>query len=119
MSSRLAGISFVAAALVVAAVVSTRSAGSQSSGSAQGEAAANPLFTASALPFQAPPFDKIKDRDFAPAFEEGMKRQLSEIAQIADNPAPPAFDNTLIALEKSGDMLTRVNLAFNTLAGAN
>jgi peptidyl-dipeptidase Dcp len=79
----------------------------------------NPLFTASTLPFQAPPFDRIKDSDFRPALEEGMKQQLAEVQAIADNPAPPTFENTCVALEKSGQMLTRVNLIFNGLTGAN
>ena len=62
----------------------------------------NPLLSPSPLPFGAPPFDKIKDADFEPAFEEGMRQQLAEIEAIANNPAPPTFDNTLVALEKSG-----------------
>ena len=79
----------------------------------------NPFFTPSTLPFQAPPFDKIKDSDFKPAIEEGMKQQLAEIKKIADNPAPPTFENTLVALEKSGQLLTRVSLVFNAVTGAN
>jgi peptidyl-dipeptidase Dcp len=79
----------------------------------------NPLFKASALPFQAPPFDKFTDADFQPAIEEGMRRHLAEIRQIADNPAPPSFKNTLVALEKSGQMLARANSVFGALAGAN
>jgi peptidyl-dipeptidase Dcp len=80
---------------------------------------ANPLMSPSPLPFGAPPFDKITDADFKPAFEAGMKAQMSEIAAIADNPAPPTFENTLVALEKSGQLLTRVQLVFNGLTGAN
>ena len=79
----------------------------------------NPFFTASNLPFQAPQFDKIKDSDFKPAFEEGMKQQLGEIEQIADNPEPATFENTLVALEKSGQLLRRVKLTFNALTSAN
>ncbi|MDE2195611.1 MAG: peptidyl-dipeptidase Dcp [Gammaproteobacteria bacterium] len=94
-----------------------------SSLSAASESAAmnrtNPLLTPSALPFLAPPFDKIKDSDFQPALEAGMKRQLAEVEKIANNPAPPTFRNTLVALEKSGQMLTRVNQVFNVLTGAN
>lgn len=81
--------------------------------------ASNPFFTASGLPYQAPPFDKIKDADFKPALEEGMKRQLAEILKIANNPAPPTFKNTLVEMEKSGQLLTRVNNVFNLLTGAN
>lgn len=79
----------------------------------------NPFFAPSTLPFQAPPFDKIKDSDFQPAFEAGMKQQLAEVNKIANNTAPPTFQNTLVALEKSGQLLTRVNQAFNVLTGAN
>jgi len=79
----------------------------------------NPLLTPSKLPFQAPPFDKIEDADFKPAFEAGMKQQIEEIDAIAHDPAPPTFANTLVALEKSGQLLTRVNLIFNSLSGAN
>ncbi|HVC37244.1 MAG TPA: dipeptidyl carboxypeptidase II, partial [Gammaproteobacteria bacterium] len=79
----------------------------------------NPLLTPSTLPFHAPPFDKIKDSDFQPAFEEGMQRQLAEVDKIANNPAPATFENTLVALEKSGELLTRVSQVFNGLTGAN
>ncbi len=79
----------------------------------------NPFLEASTLPFQAPAFDKIKDSDFAPAIEEGMKQQQDEIQKIADNADAPTFENTLTALEKSGQLLTRVNRVFNLLTGAN
>ena len=79
----------------------------------------NPFLTPSKLPFQAPPFDKIKDSDYKPAIEAGMKRQLEEINKIADNPSAPTFVNTLVALEKSGQLLTRVTLVFNAVTSAN
>lgn len=79
----------------------------------------NPFLTESSLPYQAPPFDKIKDSDFSPALEEGMKEQQQEILQIANNPAAPTFENTLVAMEKSGQLLTRVNNVFSLLTGAN
>jgi len=79
----------------------------------------NPLLTPSPLPFQAPPWDKIKDSDFAPAFDEAIKQHDVEIAAIANDQAAPTFDNVLVALEKSGLALTRVQLAFNTISGAN
>lgn len=81
--------------------------------------ASNPLMHESTLPFHVPDFTKIKDSDFAPAFEEGMKEQLAEIEKIAENPEAPTFENTLVALEKSGRLLSRVNGVFNMLAGAN
>ncbi len=75
--------------------------------------------TESSLPFHAPDFSKIKDADFAPAFEQAMKVHSAEVQAIVDNPAPPTFDNTIVALEKSGRMLTRVSYVFYALTGAN
>lgn len=79
----------------------------------------NPFFTQSDLPFQAPHFDKIKDSDYQPAIEEGMKQQLAEIDRIADNTEEPTFENTLVAMEKSGQLLSRVMMVFNSVASAN
>jgi peptidyl-dipeptidase Dcp len=79
----------------------------------------NPLLVPSPLPFQAPPFDTIRPADFQPALEEGMRQHLSEANAIADDPAPPTFENTLVALERSGKTLTRVQMVFNALTGAN
>ena len=80
---------------------------------------ANPFYVPSGLPFQAPPFDKIQDGDYQPAIEAGMAQQLAEIRAIADNPEPPSFENTVIALEKSGRLLDRVNSAFDAVTSAN
>src|SRR3546814_13510974 len=71
-------------------------------------AAENPLLTASTLPFQAPPFDKIEDADFLPAFEEDMKQHLAEVRKTADNPEPATLDNTIVAIEQRGEPLGRV-----------
>jgi peptidyl-dipeptidase Dcp len=79
----------------------------------------NPFFQKSPLQDQAPPFDKIKDADYAPAIEEGMKRQIAEIDAIANDPAPPTFANTLEAMERSGQLLTRVAKVFFNLAQSN
>lgn len=79
----------------------------------------NPFMTESTLPFMAPDFSKIKNSDFAPAFEEGLRQHLEEIEQIANSKEAPTFENTLVALEKSGQLLRRVNGVFNMLAGAN
>jgi peptidyl-dipeptidase Dcp len=74
---------------------------------------------ASPLPFHAPDFRKIRDGDFEPAMEEGMKQQRAEVAAIAANPAAPTFDNTIVALERSGQMLDRVSDVFSDLTQAN
>ncbi|HEX5314300.1 MAG TPA: M3 family metallopeptidase, partial [Gammaproteobacteria bacterium] len=80
---------------------------------------ANPLLRPSPLPFQAPPFDKIKDGDFQPAIEEGMRQQLAEVEAIANNPAAPTFQNTIVAMEKTGDLLNRAEMVFGLLTSAN
>ena len=79
----------------------------------------NPFLAPSTLPFQAPPFDKITDADYQPAIEEGMRRQLAEVDAIANDPAAPTFENTYVALEKTGALLTRVMAVFNGVSGAN
>jgi peptidyl-dipeptidase Dcp len=79
----------------------------------------NPFYAPSALPFQAPPFDRIKDEDFQPAIEAGMAQQQAEIKTIANNPDPPTFDNTVVAMEKSGQLLERVMAVFSGVTGAN
>ena len=79
----------------------------------------NPFYAASPLPLQAPPFDKIKDSDYQPALEAGMAQQREEVRVIAENPDPPTFENTLVALEKSGQLFYRVALVFNAITGAN
>ena len=73
----------------------------------------------STLPFHAPDFSRIKDSDFQPAIEQGIAIQLAEVAAIANNPEAPTFANTIVALERSGQMLDRVNSVFNALTGAN
>ncbi len=79
----------------------------------------NPFYAPSTLPFHAPPFNKIKDSDYQPAIDAGIARQLAQINAIADNSAPPTFDNTLVALEKSGQLLDRAMQVFNCVTGAN
>ena len=79
----------------------------------------NPFYEPSTLPFHAPPFDKIKDEDYRPAIEAGMAREIVEIQTIADNPAPPTFENTLVAMEKTGQLLKRASAAFGAVSEAN
>jgi len=79
----------------------------------------NPFYAPSSLPFGAPRFDRIHDADYQPAIEEGMRRQLAEVMAIADQTAPPSFDNTVVAIERSGDLLTRVLKVFYGLTSAN
>ena len=81
--------------------------------------ASNPFAKPSTLQFQYPAFDKIKNEDFAPAFEEGMRQQSLEIDAIAASRAAPTFDNTIVAMERSGLLLNRVSTIFYSLVGAN
>ncbi len=81
--------------------------------------AVNPFLAPSPLPLHYPQFDKIKDTDFAPAFDRGMAEQLKEVAAIANNKAKPTFENTIIALEKSGQTLRRAQTVFGNLVGAD
>lgn len=82
-------------------------------------AAAGPFDAPSNLPYQAPRFDIIKDADYQPAFELGMRQQLAEMEAIANNKAEPTFENTIAAMERSGRMLERVNNAFFGVMQAN
>ncbi len=81
--------------------------------------ASNPFYSESKLQFQAPDFANIKNGDFKPAIEEGIKQQLAEIEKIANNPDSVTFENTFEALEKSGQLLRRVMGVFTLLTGAN
>jgi peptidyl-dipeptidase Dcp len=76
---------------------------------------ANPLLTESTLPYHIPPFDKIKDENFTPAYEQGMADELKEIEKIAANPEKPTFENTIVAMERSGELLGRVDRIFSNL----
>src|SRR5437870_5805315 len=80
---------------------------------------ANPFASASPLLYQAPPFDRIHDADYQPALDEGMRQQLVEVARIAADTAAPSFDNTIVALERSGALLTRAFKVFNAMTQAN
>ena len=83
------------------------------------DSTSNPLLKESALPFHYPPFDKIKNEDFKSAIEAGMREQLKEIEPIANNSAKPTFDNTIVALEKTGRLLDRADRIFENLNACN
>ncbi len=80
---------------------------------------ANPLLTESALPYHLPPFDKIKDGDFTPALEAGMREQLKEADKIAGNKEKATFENTVVALERTGRLLDRTQRIFSNLNACN
>ncbi|MEO8066739.1 MAG: M3 family metallopeptidase [Flavobacteriales bacterium] len=81
-------------------------------------AMANPLAAPSALQFHAPPFGELKDSDYRPAIEGGMAKQLEEIKAIADNSEPATFENTIVAMEQSGQDLTRAAKIFFNLTSS-
>ena len=74
--------------------------------------AENPFFAPSDLPYQLPPFERIREEHYLPAFERGMAEQLAEVEAIASSPEPPTFENTIVALERSGRVLDRVSAVF-------
>lgn len=79
----------------------------------------NPFFTEYNTPFQVPPFDKITPEHFMPAFEKGMADSKAEVEEILSNPDEPTFENTVVAMDKSGQLLDRVSTVFFGLSSAN
>lgn len=79
----------------------------------------NPFFNVSSLPYHTPPFDQIQETDFLPALQAGMEEKRQEVLAIATNPEAATFLNTCEALEKSGQLLTRVSLVFNAMTSAH
>ena len=110
-----------AAAVVVALTFGSgaRFEGGAVEAAGQQETAGNPFFTESTLPYRLPPFDRIEDAHYAPAFERGMAEQIAEIEAIASQSEPPTFENTIVPLERSGRLLERVASTFFSLASAH
>lgn len=81
--------------------------------------AENPFFAEYDTPFQVPPFDIIKPEHFIPAYEKGMEQEKAEIEKLADNPEAPTFENTIVALDRAGKLLSDVSRVFGGLSGAN
>jgi peptidyl-dipeptidase Dcp len=100
-----------ACAPTVPATTSTRPAPASS--------AANPLFVESTLPYHAPRFDLTHNEDYQPALEEGMRQLLAEVDAIAKQTTAPTFDNTIVAMERTGALLTRASKTFFGVVGAN
>jgi len=107
---------------IAASLAMLASCGNGGSGTASNNdtlTVSNPFYAASTLPFQAADFSKIQNSDYKPAIEAGMKQQLNEVDKIANNPDAATFENTFVALEKSGQLLRRVSMVFNLVTGAN
>ena len=79
----------------------------------------NPFFQVYDTPYNVPPFDKIKNEHFKPAILEGIKRHEEEINAIANSSAAPTFENTILAMENAGELLSNVNVVFSNLNSAN
>ena len=109
---------FASTAVAVATAVSAAPAPRKAASSAS-LPASSPFAKLSALPFQAPDFSKIKDSDYLPALLAGMAQQKNEVAAIANSKAKPTFGNTVAAMERSGALLERANLAFQAVNSAN
>ncbi len=86
---------------------------------AEEEVEDNPFFLESELDYGMPPFDRIEDEHFQPALERGMEEQMEEIEAIADNDEEPTFQNTIVAMERSGQLLSYVGRVFSNLSGAH
>lgn len=108
IKKRLLPICLVVTSIVVGCGESTRSDSSN-----------NPLLGNFDTPFQVPPFDKIKDEHFRPAFDEAIKRHNIEIDSIANNEEEATFQNTIVALENAGSALSQVGTIFGNLNSAN
>ena len=112
----------LASALTLAAPVYAEQTSTGSTPAAAATAAlpaSNPFAAPSTLPYRYPPFDKVRDEHFAPAFDAGMAEQLREVEAIAGSSEKPTFQNTIVALEKSGQTLGRAQAVFFSMAGAN
>jgi len=79
----------------------------------------NPFFQTYNTPFNVPPFDQIKNEHFKPAILEGIKRNAAEVDAIANNTAEPTFENTILAMENAGELLSNVNTVFSNLNSAH
>jgi peptidyl-dipeptidase Dcp len=106
---------FTACAFFLSAQITTVSAAAESTTAT----ATNPLLTESTLPYHVPPFDKIKDEHFTPAIEAGMREQLKEVDLVANNSEKPTFENTVVALERTGRLLDRAERTFSNLNACN
>src|ERR1043166_7028503 len=95
---------FIACAFLCAATI-TAVAATKPATKPAAKAGDNPLLTESTLPYHVPPFDKLKNEHFGPAIEAGMREQLKEVDTIAKNSAKPTFENTIVALERTGQLL--------------
>ena len=118
MRGKSAGIVTAVVALMLGSGVPFGGGGSFEAAGQQ-EMTENPFFTESALPYRLPPFDRIDDAHYGPAFDRGMAEHIEEIEAIASASDPPTFENTIVPFERSGRLLDRVAATFFSLASAH
>ncbi|UCX03794.1 M3 family metallopeptidase [Shewanella glacialimarina] len=109
----------IAASLMATACSITHDSSTTQVSTAKNVQIQNPLLSPSALQYQAPDFSIIKDAHFQPALEQGIKEHYQQVINIANNSEAPSFSNTIVALETSGELLTRTSQIFYNLTGSN
>ncbi|MFN2476224.1 MAG: M3 family metallopeptidase [Chthoniobacterales bacterium] len=105
--------------ILIFTILAASTFGAEPTASPAAPADANPLLQQSTLSYQFPPFDKIKNEHFQPAIEQGMREQIAEVEKIAAQTDKPTFENTIVPMERSGQLLQRANRTFSNLNGCN
>ncbi len=116
-SGRACGVTLLLSASLITTMLAAKPSPAPSKKSAN--AKDNPLLSESTLPFHYPPFDKIKNEDFSPAYAAALAEHLKEVEAIANQKDEATFDNTLVAMERTGRTLDRIDNIFSNLAGAH
>ena len=119
MKSKLASVAVVGLALLLGNGFFPSGPGVTLDAAEQEAMADNPFLTESPLPYRLPPFDRIDESHYRPAFGQGMAEQIAEVEAIAALSEAPTFDNTILALERSGRLLDRVATTFFALSSAH
>ena len=119
MKSKFATAAAIGGALMLAGGPAPFGPGGAVDAAEQEAMADNPFLTESPLPYRLPPFDRIDESHYGPAFEQGMAEQIAEVEAIAALTAAPTFENTIVALERSGRLLNRVATTFFALSSAH
>ena len=119
MKSKLASVAVVGLALLPGNGFFPSGPGVTLAAAEQEAMAGNPFLTESPLPYRLPPFDRIDESHYRPAFEQGMAEQIAEVEALAALAEAPTFENTIVALERSGRLLDRVATTFFALSSAH
>ena len=119
MKSKFTRTALIGTALMLAGGPAPFGPGTTLDAAEQESMADNPFLTESPLPYRLPPFDRIDESHYRPAFEQGMAEQIAEVEAIAALTEAPTFENTIVALERSGRLLNRVATTFFALSSAH